>query len=81
MKENSDNFRQSSVLDIMKQLSEKGMAVIIYEPALSSDTFEGFPVESNLMQFKEKSEIILANRMSQELSDCKEKVYTRDCRD
>lgn len=81
MKENSDNFRQSSVLDIMKQLSEKGMAVIIYEPVLSSDSFEGFPVESNLIDFKEKSEIILANRMSQELSDCKEKVYTRDCRD
>lgn len=77
MKENSDNFRQSSVLDIMSQLREKELSVIIYEPLLAANTFENFTVENNLSLFKEKSEVILANRVTQELSDCIEKVYTR----
>ncbi len=78
MKENSDNFRQSSVLDIMKQLREKDVSVIIYEPLLSENTFENIPVESDLTIFKEKCDLILANRVTQELSDCGEKVYTRE---
>lgn len=77
MKENSDNFRQSSVLDIMSQLREKELSVIIYEPLLAANTFENFTVENNLSLFKEKSEVILANRVTQELSNCIEKVYTR----
>lgn len=80
MKENSDNFRQSSVLDIMKQLREKDVSVIIYEPLLSENTFENIPVESDLTIFKEKCDLILANRVTQELSDCGEKVYTREIR-
>ena len=79
MKENSDNFRQSSVQDIMRQLRDKGISVIIYEPVISADTFETFLIENNLRAFKERCELILANRMSEELSDCSEKVYSRDC--
>ena len=78
MKENSDNFRQSSVLDIMRQLRGKGISVIVYEPTLNADSFESFPVEQSLPCFKEKCDIILANRLSKELADCMEKVYTRD---
>ena len=78
MKENSDNFRQSSVLDIMRLLSSKGLSVIVYEPTLNADCFESFPVEQSLLRFKEKCDIILANRLSKELADCMEKVYTRD---
>lgn len=78
MKENSDNFRQSSVLDIMRQLRGKGLSVIVYEPTLNADSFESFPVEQSLLRFKEKCDIILANRLSKELADCMEKVYTRD---
>ena len=78
MKENSDNFRQSSVHDIMKMLREKEINVIIYEPGVSADTYESFPVEHDLSAFKTKCELILANRLSKELSDCPEKVYTRD---
>ena len=78
MKENSDNFRQSSVLDIMRQLRGKGIRVIVYEPTLNADSFESFPVEQSLPCFKEKCDIILANRLSKELADCMEKVYTRD---
>ncbi len=78
MKENSDNFRQSSVQDIMKDLQKRGVSVIIYEPTISSDYFEGFLVEHNLSLFKNKSELIIANRFSEDLSDCREKVYTRD---
>ena len=78
MKANSDNFRQSSIQDIMKMLRGEGVNVIIYEPTLKTKAFENFDVENNLSDFKNKCDLILANRMSEELSDCKNKVYTRD---
>ncbi|MBB5218405.1 nucleotide sugar dehydrogenase [Treponema rectale] len=78
MKANSDNFRQSSIQDVMKLLRGEGVNVIIYEPTLKEDSFEKFHVEHDLNSFKKECDIILANRMSQELSDCQEKIYTRD---
>lgn len=78
MKANSDNFRQSSIQDVMKLLRGEGVNVIIYEPTLKEDSFEKFHVEHDLESFKKECDIILANRMSQELTDCQEKIYTRD---
>ena len=78
MKANSDNFRQSSIQDIMKILRGEGVDVVIYEPTLSCDSFEGFKLEHDLTAFKSNCDIILANRMTDELKDCVEKIYTRD---
>lgn len=78
MKANSDNFRQSSIQDIMKILRGEGVEVVIYEPTLSADNFEHFRVEHSLEDFKSNSNVILANRMADDLQDCKNKVYTRD---
>ena len=62
----------------MKQLRDKGIFVIIYEPGVSADTYESFPVEHDLSVFKKKCDLILANRFSKDLTDCQQKVYTRD---
>ncbi|HAC31758.1 MAG TPA: UDP-glucose 6-dehydrogenase, partial [Treponema sp.] len=78
MKANSDNFRQSSIQDIMKILRGEGVDVVIYEPTLTSNDFEHFKVEHDLSVFKKNCDVILANRMSDDLADCREKVYTRD---
>ncbi len=78
MKANSDNFRQSSIQDIMKILRGEGVEVVIYEPTLSADDFEHFRVEHSLEAFKANSDVILANRMADDLQDCKDIVYTRD---
>ncbi len=78
MKANSDNFRQSAIQDIMKNLRGEGVSVIIYEPSLSEKEFEKFAVENDLSAFKNKCDIILANRLSDDLKDCRDKVYTRD---
>ena len=78
MKANSDNFRQSSIQDVMKMLRGEGVDVLIYEPTLVCDEFERFQVLHDLREFKEKCDIILANRISEELDDVRDKVYTRD---
>ena len=78
MKANSDNFRQSSIQDVMKMLRGEGVDVVIYEPTISADEFERFRVEHDIGAFKKNCDVILANRFTDELSDVREKVYTRD---
>ena len=78
MKAGSDNFRASSVQGVMRRIKEGGVPVIVYEPTLDAPEFFGSEVLHDLCEFKRRSDVVIANRWSDELSGISDKVFTRD---
>ena len=78
MKTNSDNFRASAIQSVIELLKDKNVEVVIYEPTLKTSSFEGLKVIDSLDEFKTISNIIVANRLDEQIKDLGDKVYTRD---
>lgn len=78
MKSGSDNFRSAAIFDIINILKNEGKTLLIYEPMINAESYDGIPVENNLSAFKEKCTTIVANRATSDLDDVKTKLFTRD---
>ena len=78
MKSGSDNFRASAIQGVISRLKEKGINIVIYEPTIEENTFNGYEVLHDLRLFKTISDVIIVNRVDEQLEDAKQKVYTRD---
>ena len=78
MKTGSDNFRTSAIQGVIERLQGKGLEIVIYEPVLAEDTFEGLTVIKDYKTFTDRADIIVSNRLSEELKEVRHKVYTRD---
>lgn len=78
MKANSDNYRQSSILGVMERIRAKGVELVIYDPSLKSDTFDGMQVVQDFDAFCQRSDVIITNRLDEQLNAVRDKVYTRD---
>ena len=78
MKKDSDNFRESSIQGVIEILKDNSIEIIIFEPKILEDKFQDYRVVNDLKEFKDISDIIIANRMTNELMDIKNKVYSRD---
>ncbi|MBV0933269.1 nucleotide sugar dehydrogenase [Marinobacterium weihaiense] len=78
MKAGSDNFRASAIQGVMQRILDQGIKVVIFEPVLQEDNFAGVPVMDDLNAFTQLSDVIIANRLTDELAACRDKVYTRD---
>lgn len=78
MKEGSDNFRESAIFDVIKIIKSKGIKIFIYEPLISNNELDGLKIQKSLGKFKASCELILANRMHEDIIDVSKKVFTRD---
>lgn len=78
MKTGSDNFRQSAIQDVIHHIKNEGIEVIVYEPVLEEELFDGLKVINDFETFKSIVDVIVANRLDDALTSVKDKVYTRD---
>src|SRR5699024_3021493 len=78
MKSGSDNFHSSAIQDVINHIRSNDVEVVVYESVLEEDQFDGLAVIHDFSVFKKEADVIVANRLDEELSDVKEKVYTRD---
>ena len=78
MKSGSDNFRASAIQDVMNKVKDSGIDIVIYEPTLKDDNFNNIKVIHDLDMFKDMSDVILVNRLEDDITDVIDKIYTRD---